>query len=109
SYLHSFPTRRSSDLGRRRVDADDASVSMGRPDEGGVEHARQRHVVDEAALAAQKPRVFAPLHRRPEKFRAHQLAQQATIHLDAARAHKSPGPPFLLGFAHRTKLETPYV
>src|SRR5207245_8192773 len=39
--------------------------------EGGVEHARQRHVVDETPVATKEPRVFSPLYRRAEVFRAH--------------------------------------
>src|SRR6266513_2211760 len=59
-------------LRRRGVDPRDAGVGVGRADERRVKHGGERHVVDEPALAAQKPRVLAPLHRRAEVLRAHQ-------------------------------------
>jgi hypothetical protein len=41
------------------------------PDEGGVQHARQLHVVDEAPFPAKEARVFAPRHGRAEILGSH--------------------------------------
>ena len=56
---------------RRRVDAHDARVGVGRPEERRVEHTGHDHVFDKAAFTAEESRIFPPLHRRAEKFRAH--------------------------------------
>ena len=53
---------------RRRVDAVDAGVRERRPDERRVQAARDLHVVGEAALAADQPRVFAPADEASQRM-----------------------------------------
>ena len=58
-------------LGRARVDRDDASLRVGRADDGTVSHPRQHEIGNEFALAAQQPGVFLAPHRLPHAELTH--------------------------------------
>src|SRR5207237_497724 len=55
------------------ADADDARVSVGRAQEGGLQQAGQRHVVHEAGLAAQEARVLDAADGGAEILGAHSV------------------------------------
>ena len=61
--------------GRVGANRHDARVGVRTSREGGMQHAGQLDVVDEAAFAAQEAWIFPPWHRRAEVLGSHRSAQ----------------------------------